>query len=86
MKWAKMREAQHYARFPPGERRERNRLAQARYRKRHGKALTEVRAITNFLLRQSYTYPHDIKRLAAALRDTLDREGMALLRRELGRS
>ena len=82
--WSKLRTAQHHASYPPEERAERNRLAQARYRERHAKRQAEARAIISILMRQSWNAA-DVKRLAAALRTTLGRSGTAALRKQLGR-
>ena len=82
--WSRLRTAQHFERYPPEERAERNRLAQARYRQRHAKRQAEVRAISSILMRQRW-YAADVKRLAAALRAMLGRSGIAALRKQLGR-
>jgi hypothetical protein len=82
--WSKLRTAQYRARHPQVDRRESRRLAQARYRKRHAKALAEARFVANFLMRRA-EYHGDIERLAAALRSRLTRAGIAALRAELGR-
>ena len=75
-------EAAHRAAFPPGEKRERNRLAQARFREAHARHIAAVREITNILVRRSERYD-DIPRLAGALRAVLSKEGVAALRKAL---
>ena len=82
--WSKARTAQHYARYPVDDKAERNRLAQAQYRQRTAKRRASVRAINNILMRQAER-ADDISRIAAALRAALTPDGIAALRRQLGR-
>jgi hypothetical protein len=67
---------------PPEEKRERNRLAQARFREAHAKRLALAREVTNILVRQT-EHRDDIPRLAEALRAVLSKEGVAALRKAL---
>jgi hypothetical protein len=60
--WGKEREAQHRAKYPPAEKGERNRTAQARYRKYHAKQIAAARRLANILLH------HDTAMAARALR------------------
>ena len=82
--WSKLRTAQHYARYPAEDKAERNRLAQARYRQRSAKWRTSVRVIGNILMRRAER-ADDIGRIAVALRAMLTPDGIAALRRQLGR-
>jgi len=71
-----------HAALSPEEKRERNRLAQARFRESHARHIAAVREITNILVRRSERYD-DIPRLAGALRTVLSKEGVAALRKAL---
>jgi hypothetical protein len=67
MSWSRERSAQHYGRYPIEQRGERNKAAQARYRRRHAKRDARVRIVVNILRRQRHHHD-DLARLAAALR------------------
>jgi hypothetical protein len=83
--WNKERRAQFRSRHPAVDRAESRRLAQARFRQRHAKQLTQVRAVAAILMRQSGWFPPDIRRLAAKLQALLGKENAAALRRQLPR-
>ena len=84
MGWSKQRYEQHQSQFPPEERAERNRAAQAAFRKRHAEKLRRARRVMNILV--SDRWHHDtVKELAAGLRTFLTKDGVRDLRKELGR-
>jgi hypothetical protein len=55
------------------ERRERNRQAQARYKKAHAEILSTARRVGQILMRQTW-YARDATELAAAIRGLIGRE------------
>jgi hypothetical protein len=82
MAWSKERAARHEAAYPAAEKRERGRLAQARYRERHARRLAAARQVGSILLRTA-DHHDDAERLADALRVLLRPSGIEALVREL---
>jgi hypothetical protein len=68
---------------PEDDHRERNRLAQALYRKRHAKRLANARKVANAMLRQSFCADGDIARIAEGLAETFTKAGIRDLRKAL---
>ena len=64
--WSRERIARHEAKFPPEQRQERTRIAQANYRERHQEWLRRARLAANILSR--HRKPGDIEELAHVLR------------------
>jgi hypothetical protein len=82
--WSKERTAQHAAAYPADDRRERNRLAQRRYRERHKRKRAHIRTITNILTRQAQHHG-ELKRFVDALRALMQDEWLKALQKELRR-
>jgi hypothetical protein len=92
--WSKLRHAAHRERFPLEQAGERNREAQARYRKRHAAQRAKVREVVNLLsrappspkkraLRSWYPTKPDFSDLADALCACLGKAGAQALRKSL---
>jgi hypothetical protein len=80
--WSPTRHRIHLEAFPPEQKGERNRQAQADYRARHRKQLDDANTVRAILVRQD-TRPGDDKVMAAALVRLLGAEYAAQVQNEL---
>jgi hypothetical protein len=78
-RWSLLRSQQHWARFPPEERRARNAAAQVRYRERHRRRLLAARKLTTAATRG------DVAAIADGLRALLTETSIKALRKNLAR-
>jgi hypothetical protein len=82
--WTPLRFKQHQANYPPEEKAERNRLAQARYRARRAEHNAKVRTVVNIVSRQRSDHG-ELEQLATALRGLLTPAACRQLAAELRR-